>query len=112
MQYPFEIEDIEIEIVAGGHRLTAPVEGIAVISEDTLSGDGDWFVEEVMILAMRGRTWECVTIPKGHPLHEQLQSRLRDEHEDIADAWATYIVEARIGNRADEQREAMLSWPN
>lgn len=107
MQWPFEFEDIMIEVTPEGHRVPVTIEGIAVISEDRSTRD--WFAEEVMITAFRGRTMECVTIAKGHQLHDQLQSRLRDESADISDAWATHIVEARIGNRADEQREVMHS---
>lgn len=110
MQWPFEFDDIAIEISPGGHTVPATVEGIAIVDVDWTCGTvGEWCIDEIMILAMRGSTPEYVTITHNHYLFTQLMNELRKERDDIDEQYVVWFAEQRAGNHADTQRDEIVS---
>jgi DNA polymerase III alpha subunit len=107
MQWPFEHDIYE------GEFWLATIEGIATIEENTGSGiHDDWTVSKIQISGVRERgKWEFFTLSDTSELYETILLQiLNEDRHDIDDEWATYIVEARIGNRADEQRDNVISF--
>lgn len=107
MEYAYDYEVYE------GEFWLNTIECVATIEENTGSGiHDDWTVSKIQISGVRERgKWEFFTLDENSALYEKILIQiLNDGRHEIDDEWATHIVEARIGNRADEQMDNVISF--
>jgi hypothetical protein len=89
------------------------IECVATIEWNTGSDiHDDWTVSKIQISGVRERgESEWFTLDDNSDLYETILIQLlNDERHEIDSEWATYAAEARMGNRADEQRDNVISF--